>query len=407
MKLKNSLLSLFLSSSVFRLASAFLSFLFTVYVTNTFTLEVAGLILLYFAVFSFLSYNYRYGLDTYLLKYINSTTEISLELNLFINSIFIYLFFFLIGFISIILFFQVDKIFWIFYISLFFNCIHFFVSIIFQARNNAFFGVFFQNFLFLSILLSLSTLLGVDNAYFFALLFLFSSFLTATVSLVFFVRRFKLFIFSNKVFEFLSCSLPFFIILICSQLTQWNSQFLLAYFVDESAVALFSSSQRVGMLISLFLISVNFIVAPKFAELHFKKEYHQLFNLFKKSAIFVSLLTLPLVIAVAYFAELVLSVFGESYVDTAFVLRILCFAQVINVLTGSVAILLNMTGNENIVRNISLLGAFLSIISGFVLISQFGIMGAAISTAMTIIIVNLSNLYFVLLFFKEKLSFVR
>ena len=151
MKLKNSILSLFLSSSILRLSTAFLSFLFTVYVTNTFTLEIAGEILLYFATFSFLSYNFRFGFDTFLLKHLNSTSEENNEFSTFINAFLIYVIFFIIGLFSILLFSKSSLTFLIFYFSLFFNGIHFLVSIIFQARSNAFFGVVFQNFLFLLI----------------------------------------------------------------------------------------------------------------------------------------------------------------------------------------------------------------------------------------------------------------
>jgi len=403
MKLKNSILSLFLSSSILRLSTAFLSFLFTVYVTNTFTLEIAGEILLYFATFSFLSYNFRFGFDTFLLKHLNSTSEENNEFSTFINAFLIYVIFFIIGLFSILLFSKPSLTFLIFYFSLFFNGIHFLVSIIFQARNNAFFGVVFQNFLFLLILLSISAFLSVDKENDFAYVFLSSSFITSIVSLFFFFRVFSFFKFTNKLLEFLKSSFPFFVILLCSQLSQWSSQFLLGYFKDDATVALFSSSQRIGMLISLFLVSINFIVAPRFADLYFKKQYQDLLQVFKKSALFVSLITMPLVIGVAFYAEYVLSIFGDEYVDSSFVLRVLCVGQIVNVLTGSVAILLNMTGNESLVRNVSLMGACLSLVSGFLLIPEFGLLGAAISTAFTISVVNVVNLCFVVRFFKVKL----
>ena len=60
-----------------------------------------------------------------------------------------------------------------------------------------------------------------------------------------------------------------------------------------------------------------------------------------------------------------------------------------------VGFLLNMTGNEKDMRNISILTGSLSIIMGYLLILHFGVTGAAISVSAALIFQNLLAAFYV------------
>lgn len=89
------LLKILASSAILRLVSAVLGFLFTLYVTNSFNIEDSGLILLYFAIFTFLSFNFRFGLDTYIIKALTQDESYGFEFSELVNYICIFQFFFL------------------------------------------------------------------------------------------------------------------------------------------------------------------------------------------------------------------------------------------------------------------------------------------------------------------------
>ena len=75
--------------------------------------------------------------------------------------------------------------------------------------------------------------------------------------------------------------------------------------------------------------------------------------------------------------------------------------QVINVITGSVGYLLNMTGHEKDMRNVVLFSGPLAIVLAFSLTSHFGLMGAAYATAISVATQNLLAVWMV----KKRLGF--
>jgi O-antigen/teichoic acid export membrane protein len=67
---------------------------------------------------------------------------------------------------------------------------------------------------------------------------------------------------------------------------------------------------------------------------------------------------------------------------------ILIFGQVINVITGAVAMLLNMTGHEKEMRTIMLKSLFITAVLFIVLTGLIGVFGAAISISVGLILQN-------------------
>ena len=64
-------------------------------------------------------------------------------------------------------------------------------------------------------------------------------------------------------------------------------------------------------------------------------------------------------------------------------------------MSGSVAIILNMTGKEKVFRNIIFVALVINILLNLLLIPKFGIEGAAIASASSLIFWNLYSVYYV------------
>ena len=90
-----------------------------------------------------------------------------------------------------------------------------------------------------------------------------------------------------------------------------------------------------------------------------------------------------------FFPGKILSLFGSEYTHGALVLFILAFGQLVNIMTGSVAMLLSMTKYERELRNKTIITALIVLPFGFYLISSFGLVGAAITTSFSIALHNL------------------
>jgi O-antigen/teichoic acid export membrane protein len=70
-------------------------------------------------------------------------------------------------------------------------------------------------------------------------------------------------------------------------------------------------------------------------------------------------------------------------------LVILCVGQLVNASIGSVGSLLNMTGHERDTMMSVIVGASVNVVLNLVLTPQFGPIGAAIATTVTLIVWNL------------------
>ena len=92
------------------------------------------------------------------------------------------------------------------------------------------------------------------------------------------------------------------------------------------------------------------------------------------------------------FPEWLLNLFGPGFDDATLSLRILVAANWFNVGCGSVGLLLSMTGNHQIFMKILMSSVFLNIFLNITLIPFFGMTGAAVATAASIVYWNLAAL---------------
>lgn len=173
------------------------------------------------------------------------------------------------------------------------------------------------------------------------------------------------------------------------------------FFGTPEEAALFSISQRISLLTTFILIAVNLIAAPKFAAAF---EAGKLQNLKQMSIFFnriVLISALPFFFIILIFPSFILGLISEEYIAGSILLQILMIGQLINVGTGSVNYLLNMTGNEKSVKKIALLAGLLVLLLCPIFAIFFGVIGVAIAISLVISIQNLSAAVMV----KRKLGF--
>lgn len=184
-----------------------------------------------------------------------------------------------------------------------------------------------------------------------------------------------------------------FVIMLMAQVTQWAGQLMLGLWADSKDVALFATAVRTAMLTSFILISVNAIAAPKFAAAYKSNDLVSIEKTAINSSKLMTLMALPLIIFMLVFAEWIMSLFGNEFVEAANILRLLALGQFINVITGSVGYLLQMTGHEAILKRNVITASLIVLIGGPILIPMFGIIGAAIVTSLSVATQNLMSYY--------------
>ncbi len=174
----------------------------------------------------------------------------------------------------------------------------------------------------------------------------------------------------------------------------WFSGLVLIKYVAMSDVADFQIAQRLSILISFILLVANSITAPIFARQFAQGEIAKAGKIYGVSNCLMTLLAL-LPLGLFWFApEYLLGFFGEEYRDAGWILIILSFGQLINVMSGSVGYVLMMSGHSRLYRNSSFCAALLSIGLALWLVPVFGAIGAAVASSAGLAGKNLVGVYF-------------
>lgn len=170
---------------------------------------------------------------------------------------------------------------------------------------------------------------------------------------------------------------------------------LLSKFTDFSQVAFYSVALKLTMLVSLVLASVNSVIAPKISELFSAYRIKELNSLIRKATRLTLVLTLPAIIILALLNSYILNIFGEEYVLAKTALFILLIGQMVNAFCGSVGVYMNMTGKQNVFQIILIAALVVNIILNVLLIPEMGIEGAALATAISMILWNLLTVAYI------------
>ncbi|EGQ8114674.1 oligosaccharide flippase family protein [Vibrio parahaemolyticus] len=188
-------------------------------------------------------------------------------------------------------------------------------------------------------------------------------------------------------------------------IVQYNNNaaiLLLGFLWVGNDLSIIAVSLKLTTLLSFIIISVNKVLAPKIASTYKNGDMQDLQKLITKSSRLMWALCLPAVFILMLLSKEILGLIDESYREQSVILVILTFGQLVNVITGNIGLLLSMTGHEKVQRNILLTSLAMSLCLGFILIPEFGPLGAAIMASATVVLVNLSSYMYVL--FKLKIN---
>ena len=186
-----------------------------------------------------------------------------------------------------------------------------------------------------------------------------------------------------------------------SLIVQWSGVLIAGALISSSEVAFLSAAQRTAMLTSFVLMVVNMVVAPRYALLWKENKVTEIQRLAKWSTRGMIALVLPVISIMLIFPDFIMGLFGDEFVVAGNLLAIMAVGQFINVATGSVGYLLNMSGHERDFRRVTMFAGPLTIILSYLFIVQWGVLGAAIATAVGLSLQNIGALFMV----RKRLGF--
>ena len=183
---------------------------------------------------------------------------------------------------------------------------------------------------------------------------------------------------------------------------KWTDTIMLGIFTTEKDVGIYNVAVKISTLTAITLAAINSIAAPKFAEFWGKKDIKNLKRTVHQTTKLIFFSSIPILILIWIFPSYFLKIFGEEFIIGKNALLILSIGQFVNAISGSVVILLNMTGKQVVAQNIVLIGTILNIILNALLIPIYGINGAAIASMISVSFINLSSVFYI----KKEFRFV-
>ncbi len=161
------------------------------------------------------------------------------------------------------------------------------------------------------------------------------------------------------------------------QLTMsWAGTLILAAYLNETDVGIYNALVRISVVTNITILAINSLAMPRFAESYAAKSFETLKKHAEESTRLIFLTSLPIFIILAIFPQWILSIFGKEFPGNENALYVLLAGQLIVSFSGLPSQILNMADRQHVLRNIAIISAIINVLSCFILIPQFGIMGA-------------------------------
>jgi O-antigen/teichoic acid export membrane protein len=184
-------------------------------------------------------------------------------------------------------------------------------------------------------------------------------------------------------------------------LMQWSGILVAGALLASSDVAYLSTAQRLSMLIGFALMVVEMVNASRYSKLWQDNNIQGMRALSFKSTLSLFTLVTPIILIICLYSDLIIQLFGSEYTEASLLFIILAIGQYINVLTGSVGYILNMSGHYKDFMKLYVFGGICTLILSIILTNIFSVIGAAIATSIGLISFNLAAVCVV----KRRLGF--
>ncbi|MEH6658773.1 polysaccharide biosynthesis C-terminal domain-containing protein [Leeuwenhoekiella marinoflava] len=164
--------------------------------------------------------------------------------------------------------------------------------------------------------------------------------------------------------------------------------FFLKRYTDFETLAYYGTSIKIIFLISTVVNTISSFIAVKIANLY-AVDKQKLQALVKNGVRVIVILTTVLSVFLMLFSKSILQVFGAAYEQANSALLILITGHFLSTLCGITQVYLNMTKKQVVLQYILIFAVLLNALLNFLLIPKYGMEGAAIASALSVIFWNL------------------
>jgi O-antigen/teichoic acid export membrane protein len=189
--------------------------------------------------------------------------------------------------------------------------------------------------------------------------------------------------------EWLRVSLPILMNAVFSIILLKVDTLMVGYFLGSEEVGIYGAAVKTAMMVGITLQAANTIVAPMIASYYARRDMAGLQEVVSLATLGSFGASLVIGLGVVLFSGPILGAFGAEFVRARMPMLLLILGQLVNVGSGSVGMLMVLTGHER--QSMVILGLCALIISGLCLavIPVFGIIGAAVVSMLGISLWNI------------------
>jgi len=193
--------------------------------------------------------------------------------------------------------------------------------------------------------------------------------------------------------DWTSHALPLLLVATLGIISTQTETLILGALKGMEAVSYFTVANRGAELISLALLILGVPLAPTYARLWAGGELEELGRVARLGAYASLMLALPIAFALIFYGRWLLSLFGHEFTQAHLTLSVLSVGQIINVMMGSVGLLLIMSGLEREVAAGTAVSIIIKLILCALFIPRWGPSGAAVARSGSLLAWNLILLH--------------
>ena len=189
--------------------------------------------------------------------------------------------------------------------------------------------------------------------------------------------------------KLLSYSLPVHLGWMVNTLSSTFSTLVLGFLGLTTGVGLYTAASRFSMIGSMFYLSVGNISTPIIADLHSQGETAQMKAYYQTTTRWLLMFNLPVFLTSFIFAKQLLWIFGDDFTTGATSMMILAIGTLAYTSTGVGANILDMTDHPKVNTINAIVMVFITIILNILFIPKWQVVGAAIASAVSTVLVNI------------------
>lgn len=186
-----------------------------------------------------------------------------------------------------------------------------------------------------------------------------------------------------------------------SRMFNYTDILVLGLFVSQSLIGVYAVAWNIAQFLMLFAGAVRSTLFPEMSELSMKNDPAAISHLVEEALLYSGLLLIPGLVGGAILGERILQIYGSEFTQGAIILVILIGANLIMSYQNQILTTLNAVDRPDLSFRVNVLFVVANVALNLILIYQYGWVGAAIATLLSVSI----SLVLGFVYLKEMLEF--